>query len=648
MSALRRSLGFLKSYWLITMGAFVSLIVTTAANLVSPQIIRMMLDNGIIAHNMDALFRTALLLVGVALIRGLFTFTQGFWSEKSSQAAAYDIRNALFGKIQNLSFSYHDRAQTGQLMTRITSDVDQLRTFIGMGMLQMVSAIVMLVGSIVFLFSMNWQLALLTLVTVPAIIVVLSFFLRFVRPLFGLVQGYVGELNTVLQENLAGVRVVQAFAREPFERQRYTQANKNLLDANIRTVQAMSLNFPLIFFISSLGTLGVIWFGGHLVINRALTLGELIAFNSYLGLLIMPLMQLGFISAQIARAGVSAGRIFEILDTPSEVMDRPGAQPLAAIQGRVAFENVTFGYFVRPKDDQVGSNGQHAVKEKTGDKHSENGAMPGNGASAQHTLPSAQAAQKGSGHGGHGATNKHESNLILKGVSFTAEPGMTVAIMGKTGSGKSTIINLIPRFYDVSSGRITIDGTDIRDVTLETLRAQIGIVLQDTTLFSGTIRDNIAYGHPDAHDEAIYAAAQAAQAHDFILAMPNGYETLIGERGVTLSGGQRQRVAIARAILRDPRILILDDSTSSVDAETEFLIQQALDKLMMGRTSFVIAQRISTVRSAGLILLLDNGRIAAMGTHEELLATSALYGEIIDSQFGGDFHPELELAMSEE
>lgn len=248
-----------------------------------------------------------------------------------------------------------------------------------------------------------------------------------------------------------------------------------------------------------------------------------------------------------------------------------------------------------------------------------------------------------SGHGGHGAPGGQESNLILKGVSFTAEPGMTVAIMGKTGSGKSTIINLIPRFYDVSSGRISIDGVDVRDVTLESLRAQIGIVLQDTTLFSGSIRDNIAYGRPDASDDEVFAAARAAQAHDFISAMPDAYATLIGERGVTLSGGQRQRVAIARAILRDPRILILDDSTSAVDAETEFLIQQALDKLMQGRTSFVIAQRISTVRSAGLILLLDNGRIAAMGTHEELLASSALYGEIIDSQFGGDFHPELEL-----
>lgn len=621
MQALKRSLGFLKPYWLITLGAFFSLVVTTAANLVSPQIIRMLLDNGIVARNMDALVWAALLLIGAALLRGLFSFTQGFWSEKSSQAAAYDVRNALFGKIQNLSFSYHDRAQTGQLMTRITSDVDQVRAFIGMGMLQMLSAIVTLVGSIVFLFSMNWQLALVTLVTVPAIAVVLGLFIRFVRPMFGIVQGYLGELNTVLQENLAGIRVVQAFAREPYEHERYTQANQNLLDANIRTVKAMSSNFPLIFFISSLGSLAVIWFGGHLVINQTLSLGELIAFNTYLSLLIMPLMQLGFISAQIARAGVSAERIFEILDAHSEVADQPGAQPLASIQGRVVFENVTFGYFVKAKADVS----------------SQMSVVSSQPIEAQNGTPQA--------HAGHGAAAKQESNLILKGISFMADPGLTVAIMGKTGSGKSTIINLIPRFYDVTSGRITIDGTDIRDVTLESLRSQIGIVLQDTTLFSGSIRDNIAYGRPDASDEDVFAAAHAAQAHDFISAIPDGYQTLIGERGVTLSGGQRQRVAIARAILRDPRILILDDSTSAVDAETEFLIQQALDKLMMGRTSFVIAQRISTVRSAGLILLLDNGRIAAMGTHEDLLASSALYGEIIDSQFGGDFHPELELAF---
>jgi ATP-binding cassette subfamily B protein len=609
MRALQRALGFLRPYWPITTGAFAGLVVMTATNLLVPQIIRIILDQGISARDLPTLIWWSFALVGVALVRSVFTFAQGFWSEKGSQAAAYDMRNALFGKIQNLSFSYHDRAQTGQLMTRITSDVDQVRTFIGMGMLQMVSAVCMLVGSIVFLFSMNWRLALVTLLTVPAITVVLSYFIRVVRPMFGMVQGRIGALNTVLQENLAGIRVVQAFAREPYEQGRDSDANQALLDANIKTVRAMASSFPVIFFIASIGTLAVIWYGGHLVIERTLTIGELIAFNSYLGLLIQPLMQLGFISAQIARAGVSSERIFEILDAQSEVTDRPGALPLPPTQGCVEFENVSFGYFVK---------------------------------AAEPAKPAA--APKPAAGATNGWGGPPRDNLILRGVSFVAEPGMTVAIMGQTGSGKSTIINLIPRFYDATSGRVLIDGVDVRDVTLESLRSQIGIVLQDTTLFSGTIRDNIAYGRPDASDADVEAAARAAQAHPFIGELPDGYATAIGERGVTLSGGQRQRIAIARAILRDPRILILDDSTSAVDAETEFQIQQALDRLMQGRTSFVIAQRISTVRSADLILLLDNGRIVAQGTHDDLLRESALYGEIIDSQFGGDRVPQPEMA----
>jgi ATP-binding cassette, subfamily B, multidrug efflux pump len=620
MKSLQRALSYLKKYWLLTLGAFLSLALMAAANLMIPRILADVIDSGINQGNIERLYWLAGLLIAVALVRGIFTFSQGFWSEKVSQAAAYDMRNELFGKIQNLSFSYHDRAQTGQLMTRITSDVDQVRTFISQGLLQMLSALALLIGSIVMLISLNWLLALVSLLTVPAIALVLGFFIRVVRPLFGTVQARLGVLNTVLQENLAGVRVVQAFAREPYEAQRYGAANQELLDANITTVRAMASSFPLVFFISNLGTLAVIWFGGYQVIGGTLSLGALVAFNSYLALLIQPLMQIGFISAQIARAGISAERIFEILDAQSEVTDKPGALPLAEIQGRVQFEQVKFGYFVKAEAPAAQSNGK-APREAAPASPANNGARGG--------MP-----------GGWGAP---ADNLILRGVSFTAEPGMTVAIMGKTGSGKSTIINLIPRFYDVTSGRVLIDGQDVRDITLDSLRSQIGIVLQDTTLFSGSIRENVAYGRPEASDAEVEAAAQAAQAHEFIIGLPDGYATLIGERGVTLSGGQRQRIAIARAILRDPRILILDDSTSAVDAETEYQIQQALDRLMQGRTSFVIAQRISTVRSANLIILLDNGRIAGIGTHEELLSHSALYGEIIDSQFGGDRMPAAEL-----
>jgi ATP-binding cassette, subfamily B, multidrug efflux pump len=591
MSPLRRAMGYLRPYWAITLGAFVSLALVTAANLLAPQVLRIIIDQGITAGNTAALTWAALALVGVAVVRGLFSFTSGFWSEKASQAVAYDMRNVLFAKIQGLSFSYHDRAQTGQLMTRITSDVEQVRSFIAMGVLQLVSALALLVGSIVALFQMNWQLALITLLTIPAMGFVIVFFMRVVRPLFSQIQARLGALNTVLQENIAGVRVVQAFAREPHEWGRYRDANQELLDVNITAVRAMSSSFPIIFLIANLGTLAVIWFGGYQVIGGTLSIGQLVAFNTYLALLTQPLMMLGMIAAQLTRAGVSAERIFEVLDTEVEVRDRPGAVPLPSVTGRVVFEGVTFGYF---------------------------------------------AASRQGGGKGRGTPSPENSSLVLKGVSFTAEPGMTVAIMGETGAGKSTIINLIPRFYDVTSGRVTIDGHDVRDVTVASLREQIGIVLQDTTLFSGTIRDNIAYGRPNATDDDVLAAAKAAQAHEFIAGFPEGYATEIGERGVTLSGGQRQRIAIARALLRDPRILILDDSTSAVDAETEYQIQQALDTLMQGRTSFVIAQRISTVRAADMILLLEKGRIAAQGTHEELLATSALYGDIIDSQFGGD------------
>ncbi len=585
MKSLQRVFIYLKPYWLIAFGALISLLLVTASSLVSPQVLRLILDQGISQGDRATLLWASLLLIGVALVRALFSFTQGYWSEKAAQSVAYELRNALFSKLENLSFSYHDQAQTGQLMTRITSDVEQVRTFISGGMLQVVSALALLVGSLAALFSTNWKLALITLLTVPAMAAVIARFMRIVRPMFSQVQKKLGALNTVLQENLAGIRVVQAFAREPYEAERYTKLNGELLDANLQTIRGLASSFPMIFFISNLGTLAVIWFGGHQVIDRTLSLGELVAFNTYLSLLIMPIMMLGMIIAQISRAGVSAERIFEVLDAQSEVHDRPGAQPLTAVRGRVAFEGVSFRYA-----------------------------------------------------GG-------ERN-VLDHVSFVAEPGQTVAIMGITGSGKSTIINLIPRFYDVTTGRVTIDGSDIRDVTLESLRDQIGIVLQDTTLFSGTIRDNIAYGRPDASDADVEAAARAAQAHEFITGFTEGYATMVGERGVGLSGGQKQRIAIARALLRNPRILILDDSTSAVDAETEFQIQQALQELMHGRTSFVIAQRISTVRDADLILLLDAGTIAAQGTHDELLRTSALYGEIIDSQFGGQHQDEAELVFA--
>jgi ATP-binding cassette subfamily B protein len=410
---------------------------------------------------------------------------------------------------------------------------------------------------------------------IPAILGIFLFFLTKIGPRFRIVQQKLGNLNTVLQENLAGVRVVKAFVREAYEQERYRNANNSLLQENLVVVRGTSLTFPLIFFISNLGTLAIIWLGGEQVIGGSLSIGELVAFNSYLSFLLLPVFILGSTITSLSQSAASAHRIFEIIDAPIEVEDKPDAVILPPARGSVIFENVSFRY--------AGS-----------------------------------------------------ETLSLTDVSFVAEPGQTVAILGRTGSGKSTIINLIPRFYDVTSGSISIDGYDVRDVTLESLRSQIGIVLQESTLFSGTIRENIAYGRSNASEEEVEEAAKAAQAHDFIIGFPEGYTTIVGERGVGLSGGQRQRIAIARALLLNPPLLILDDSTSAVDAETEYQMQQALQRLMANRTTFIIAQRISTVRNAGKILLIDGGHLVAQGTHEALQQTSCLYCELLESQLMND------------
>ncbi len=571
MSDLWRALGYLRKYWLVTLGAFASLLVVTLTSLITPQILQVLINRGISASNLSVILYASLLILLVAGIRNLFTFTQGFWSEKASQSAAYEMRNAIFARLENLSFSYYDQAQTGQLMTRVTSDVDTVRNFTGNGLLQLVNAIVMLFGSAIILLLTNWRLALIVLTIVPAILSIFLFFLRRIGPRFRLVQQKLGNLNTILQENLAGVRVIKAFVREPYEVARYRSANDDLLQENLTIVRGTSLSFSLIFFIANLGTLAVIWFGGAQVIGGQLNIGELVAFNSYLTYLLLPVFILGSTLTSITQSAASAHRVFEVIDTPIEVANKPDAIALTHLHGRVVFEDVSFRY--------AGS-----------------------------------------------------EIMTLTNVSFVTEPGHTVAVLGKTGSGKSSIINLIPRFYDVTDGKVMVDEYDVRDVTLVSLRSQIGIVLQETNLFSGTIRENIAYGLPGATQEEIEAAARAAQAHSFITNFPTGYETVVGERGVGLSGGQKQRIAIARALLLNPSILILDDSTSAVDAETEYQIQQALQNLMENRTSFIIAQRISTVRNADLILLIDGGRLIAQGTHEELLRSSCEYAELLESQ----------------
>jgi ATP-binding cassette subfamily B multidrug efflux pump len=553
--------------------AVLSLLLVSGANLATPLLIGRAIDEGIGPRRLGVIFVVVGWLVGLALARAVFTFLQGYLAERASQGVAYDLRDALFERIERLSFSYYDRVQTGQLVTRLTSDVEQIRTFAGSGVVQLANAVVMLVGTTVLLLYLDWQLALVALAIVPVIVVLLVRFVGRIRPLFREVQQTLGRLNTVLQEDLQGVRVIRAFAREDYETARYASVNEELLQKNLTTVRVFSNNFPFVFLFANLGTLAIIWFGGWQVIGGRLSIGDLVAFNTLLGFMLFPILTIGFLSASISRAGASSQRVFDVLDAPLDVEDAPDASILLPLYCRVDFDNVSFRYPGSTRD-------------------------------------------------------------ILNGVSFTARPGQTVAILGTTGSGKSTLVNLIPRFYDVTGGAVRLDGNDVRDVTLSSLRSQIGIVLQETRLFSGTVRDNVAFGKPDATDEEVVAAAEAAQAGEFIRGLTEGYDTVIGERGIGLSGGQRQRIAIARALLIDPRLLILDDSTSAVDAETEAAIQETLDRLMREehRTVFVIAQRVSTVRDADLILVLDEGRIAASGTHEELLQESELYNEILGSQ----------------
>ena len=506
-----------------------------------------------------------------AALRGLFAFLQTFWAEKNSQSVAYDLRNDLYAKIQRLSFSYHDQNQTGQLMIRATDDVEKVRLFIGQGLLQLVGAIILLTGTIIILFSTNVSLAWTAMPILPVALVLFMIFGSASQPLFIKVQQKLSTLNTILQENLAGVKVIKAFTREKEQQTKFRTAADATMNQAITVSRLFTFLFPLVFLIANLGQAAILYFGGKQIILGLLSLGEWQEFSLYLIYLFFPVAQFGFIITQMGQAAASADRIFEILDTKNDITDKPDAIMLPDVTGTVKFENVTFRYF--------------------------GGGEP-----------------------------------VLKNVSFTANPGETIALLGATGSGKTTIINLLPRFYDPSEGKITIDGHDLRDLKLESLRSHIGIVLQETTLFSGTIRENIAFGKPEASQAEIEAAAKAAQAHDFIMSFPEGYNTHVGERGTTLSGGQKQRVAIARALLLNPRILILDDSTSSVDLNTEAQIQKALDSLMRGRTSFVIAQRISTVINADKIIVLDKGEIVAEGRHQDLMEDSPIYAEIYNSQ----------------
>lgn len=570
MHVLWRCLRYLRPYWKPTFGAYLTLVGINILSLTIPQFIRWIVDEGIGAKNLQILLWSAVALLALTLLKGILTFFQGKWTETASQGVAYDLRNEMHRKLAELSFSYHDRTETGQILSRTVQDVERIRFFTGRAVLRLVDGGVLLLGTAAILVWMNPRLALLALCTMPLLGLRTYQFARRLRPISLAIQQQLAVLTTRLEQNLRGVRVVKAFAQENAEIEKFERENDKWFNLSVQSTRLQSLNTPAMDLIANVSTVLIIWYGGQLVVQNQLTLGELVSFSAYLAQLVQPVRRVGQIIPALALASAAAERIFDIIDTRSEVRQAPDAITLPPVRGTVRFDNVSFAYLHRLR--------------------------------------------------------------VLSNISFEAKPGQVIALLGATGAGKSTIVNLIPRFYDPTEGRITIDGYDIRHVTLNSLREQIGIVLQETMLFAATIRDNIAFGKPGASEDEIVEAAQAAHAHAFIMQTPLGYDTHVGERGMTLSGGQRQRIAIARALLMNPRILILDDAMSSVDAETEQLIQKALERLMRGRTSFVIAQRLSTLRLADLILVIANGRVVARGTHDDLLKTSGLYAEIYQYQ----------------
>jgi ATP-binding cassette subfamily B protein len=561
--------GYLKPYWKHALGMYLCLFGVLALDMLIPQFMRWIIDTGIEGANVNLLTRSVLILLGLTLIKGVLNYFMGIWSEKASQNVAFDIRNEIQTKLTHLSFSFHDKSETGELLSRAIQDVERLRFLTGRASIRILDGILTIIMTSIIMLTMDVRLALLVMITIPFLVYEAVRFGTRYRPLSLQVQKQLARLTTVVEQNLRGSQIVKAFAQEEMEIHRFTQENNLWLQLSTRAVRMQAINAPLLSLFANLGNVAIILYGGLQVMQGSLTIGVVIAFITYVGQLINPVRRLGLIIPSVAIAGSAAERIFAILDTVSEVADDPDAVDFEITKGHVRFNAVDFSF------------GRHK---------------------------------------------------ILKDINFEALPGQMVALLGATGSGKTSIINLIPRFYDPSQGCILIDDQDIRKVTLESLRSQIGIVMQDTSLFAATIKENIAFGNKNASDDEIVAAAKAAQAHEFILEQANGYETRVGERGATLSGGQKQRLAIARAILLNPKILLLDDATSSVDTETEHLIQLALVHLVRGRTTFVIAHRLSTIRNANMILVLDSGRIVAQGTHDQLLESSHHYRTIYQQQ----------------
>lgn len=571
MTLYLRILSYIKPYMHRLIFAMFCTIMAAAGNLYIPWIIKDMIDEVLADKNGTMLNWIAASIIAIFVVRGLFWYGQNYLMSYVGQSVIIDIRAAVFKKLQRLSVSFYDKNKTGTIMSYVTNDVNALQSAMVENTIEMITEGFILIGSVVAMIYLDWRLTLFTVCTFPVVLWFMEFFGKKIRKTGGRIQECTADITSVLQESVASARVIKSFVREDYEVDRFDVENRANFRANMKNAQLMATLTPVVELVAAIGVTMIIWYGGNNVINGTITAGSLVAFLTYAVNISNPIKRLTRVIGNIQKALAAAQRVFMIIDMPEEIAESRDAKQLPEVSGKVEFQNVSFAY------DNKGN--------------------------------------------------------VITDLSFSVKPGEVIAIVGPSGAGKSTIANLLPRFYDVNKGDIKIDGHSVREVTLDSLREQVGIVPQETMLFNGSVYNNILYGRLDATKEEIEAAAKAANAHDFIMQLTDGYETKLGDRGVNLSGGQRQRIAIARAILKNPRILILDEATSALDTESERVVQEALDRLMVGRTSFVIAHRLSTVKNADKILVLEKGNLVESGTHDELLALDGLYAHLYKIQY---------------